>query len=334
MLQEEFPSLTTFVTLSPLPSFRSWLETTLARELELELELESLSNNGGGGTNDKDTTATIMPLLSRDDWLRLKESGLTKLRNGATTTGMTSTTTTTSLEDLDLLLQRLDQEYLLQHSEQEIDGTNDEETNSLSTFWSEHRHVLDPIFSKLVARYIVLETQVTQHPPGTDRHGQLATTSGRPLDAVARFHLGNGAQFFRINIAANLMEEEEEEDVPPPSHDDKPLSQYHSDSLERNVSTRHIHRRSPGSSHLSWQQSWGIMVNYRYNLSWLPQNQQHYKECGRHSTTEGESEAKGRIPVSRHIVPWIPPQLATMAIWEQNPTSTARSGTTAFNHST
>jgi hypothetical protein len=264
---------------------------------------------------------------------------LTKLRNSGTTT-MTTTTTTTPLEDLDLLLERLDQEYAWQYPEQETDGTNEDgddddgkrgEANSLSTFWFEHRDVLEPIFTKLVARYIVFESQVTRHHPGTDRHGQPVTTSYRPLDAVARFHLGNGAQFFRINVAANLMEEEEEEENSPPTpHNVKP---YYHDSPESSVSSRRIHHRSPGSSHLSWQQSWGIMVNYRYNLSWLPQNQQHYKDRERRSsTTDGQGEAKGLIPVSRHIVPWIPSQLAPMAIWEQSPTSTTPSGTTGYHN--
>ena len=51
----------------------------------------------------------------------------------------------------------------------------------------EHMAVLEPILSKLAARYIFLE-----------KH------RGKPLDGVARFHLGNGAKVHRVNFGADL----------------------------------------------------------------------------------------------------------------------------------
>lgn len=76
---------------------------------------------------------------------------------------------------------------------------------------------LQPILTKLAARYIVLE-----------KH------RGKPLDGVARFHLGNGAMVHRINFGADL-------------------------------------------SRKGIQNSFGIMMNYRYDLNEIEDNQRAFE---------------------------------------------------------
>jgi malonyl-CoA decarboxylase len=66
---------------------------------------------------------------------------------------------------------------------------------------------------QLAARYLLLE-----------KH------RNKPLDAVARFHIGNGAQLYRVNVGADL-------------------------------------------SSKGWRNSFGCMVNYRYVLDDIHQNQ-------------------------------------------------------------
>jgi malonyl-CoA decarboxylase len=81
----------------------------------------------------------------------------------------------------------------------------------------EHIAILRPILTKLAARYILLE-----------KH------RGKPLDGVARFHLGNGAIVHRINFGADL-------------------------------------------SRKGIQNSFGIMMNYRYDLDALEDNQRAFE---------------------------------------------------------
>lgn len=77
--------------------------------------------------------------------------------------------------------------------------------------------VMKPILLRLAARYIVQE-----------KH------RGKPLDGVARFHLGNGAMVYRLNHAADL-------------------------------------------SRKGLQNSFGMMVNYRYNLDSIVENQRKFE---------------------------------------------------------
>lgn len=76
---------------------------------------------------------------------------------------------------------------------------------------------IQPVLTKLATRYIVLE-----------KH------RGKPLDRVARFHLGNGASVHRINFGADL-------------------------------------------SRKGIQNSFGMMVNYRYDLDAVAENQKKFE---------------------------------------------------------
>ncbi|TCR65002.1 malonyl-CoA decarboxylase [Bosea sp. BK604] len=108
-LKRELPGLDTFVTLSPLPGFARWLETTLAEPAELGLTNEEISE------------------LSRPFG------------------------ETISLEDA-------------------------------------ARARRDKLLGQMAAQYLL----------------RARTGSGRVIDPVARFHLGNGARLERINVGGNL----------------------------------------------------------------------------------------------------------------------------------
>ena len=169
LLREEFPTIETFVTLSPIPRFRKWLEAKVSQ-------------------ND-DSTFFDETLLSDQDFVRLTESGLL------------AKTPSTQREAYSMFLDLL----------QEVSFSSTElQTTSAET-------VLRPILMKLAARYLVLE-----------KH------RGKPLDGVGRFHIGNGAEVFRINYGADL-------------------------------------------SRKGVQNSFGMMVNYRYDLSALATNQHQFE---------------------------------------------------------
>ena len=262
------------MTLSPLPTFRKWLESTLAREIDDEK----------------------WPLLDTKDYARLIESDLIQSTEEDKERDDSSTTTNRRRNKaLQLLLVRLDREYNRQHLQQPQDSNDGVPPRvKKSLLWHKYWDILEPIFSKLVARYIVLESKTTITTVDGTSH------MGRPLDGVARFHLGNGAQFFRINVAANLNDDE--------NHSNNDWSENGNEGDETS--------RSRDSIHLAWKQSFGIMVNYRYNLAQLAENQQHYQQEG----DKGDSKSglsHGRIPVSRHIAPWIPTHLSPTAIWVQ-----------------
>ena len=106
-VKKEFPGITQFATLSPIPGFRKWLDDVLVRDTP--------------------------------DWL--------------------------SEDDIDLL------------------NRSDWRDNELI------RQPLKPALMNLCARYLIEEKR-----------------NGRPLDPVARFHLGNGASVERLNWAANLSD--------------------------------------------------------------------------------------------------------------------------------
>ena len=129
-LQQELSSLEIFVTLSPIPKFRSWLREKL------------LALNRGGTFVDSD-------FLSDDD--------LSMLR---------STFDGSANEDVAaLFLKKLEDPW---------------------TLMSSHSDELEPILMKLAARYLVLE-----------KHRR------KPLDGVARFHIQNGADMYRLNYMAD-----------------------------------------------------------------------------------------------------------------------------------
>jgi malonyl-CoA decarboxylase len=131
LLQQELPSLETFVTLSPIPRFRSWIRnklidfnrggTFLDTEFLSEDDLDSLRSALKCGVQE-DVAAHFLKALE-DPW------ALMSLRSGA----------------------------------------------------------LEPILMKLAARYLMLE-----------KHRR------RPLDGVARFHIQNGAELYRLNYMADL----------------------------------------------------------------------------------------------------------------------------------
>ena len=106
-VKKEFPGITQFATLSPIPGFRKWLDDVLVRDTP-------------DGLSEDD-----IDLLNRSDW-----------------------------RDNELI-----------------------------------RQPLKPALMNLCARYLIEEKR-----------------NGRPLDPVARFHLGNGASVERLNWAADMSD--------------------------------------------------------------------------------------------------------------------------------
>ena len=226
---------------------------------------------------DEDVT---IPLLSHENFVQLMESGLI-----SASSDKGDETPVTHIDALSLVLERLDQEYMLQQEEalrhdqkypSQPDGYEDD-TADISRLWDTYEDVLDPIFKKLVARYILMETKTSS-----------SSNKIRPYDGVAGFHLGNGAQLYRINPAANLF------------------------PRTMNVARPYYHNQN--SSRLSWMQSWGIMVNYRYRLPLLVKNQEHFKQ--QHGSNLNR-RCHRRIPVSKHIISLVPPNLVDTTIWVQ-----------------
>ena len=85
---------------------------------------------------------------------------------------------------------------------------------------------------------------------------------GRPLDSVARFHLGNGATVWRLNWPANTAPE-------------------------------------------AWRQSYGAMVNYRYEPDALERRHEDFvrrrTRRARRAAARGPAEGPGGVPNSRHV---------------------------------
>mmetsp|Transcript_5967 Transcript_5967/g.9021 ORF Transcript_5967/g.9021 Transcript_5967/m.9021 type:complete len:552 (+) Transcript_5967:72-1727(+) len=176
-LKSEFPSLNSFVTLSPIPGFRKWLE-------------DKIRNNQEGGHFYDGS------LLSEEEMQSLERAGLIA-RDDDLWNGLLST-----LDALD-------------YGEVVVE----EEENALST-QQQHQDtqtIIRPILMKLACRYLLLE-----------KH------RGRPLDAVTRFHVGNGALVHRLNFAADLTRK-------------------------------------------GLKSSYGIMVNYRYDLDQVEEKQKLYE---------------------------------------------------------
>lgn len=85
-------------------------------------------------------------------------------------------------------------------------------------------------------------------------------SQGRPIDPVARFHLGNGAQLQRINFMGD-------------------------------VSTKGI------------AQSYGLMVNYLYDLSAIEKNHEAYAENGEIVTSAAVRRLLRKVPAARVALP-------------------------------
>lgn len=128
LLQQELPSLDTFVTLSPLPKFRFWL---------------------------------------RDKLVALNQRGTFFDPNFL------------SEQDLDILRSTL-------NTDEDVAAQFLKALEHPWALMSSHSQSLEPILMKLAARYLVLE-----------KHRR------KPLDGVARFHIQNGAEMYRLNYMAD-----------------------------------------------------------------------------------------------------------------------------------
>jgi malonyl-CoA decarboxylase len=135
-LRQELPGVHTFVTLSPLPRFRRWLEE------------RCINTSGKFASTD---------LIERQD---LKE--------------LTQHLDCPPEQVLSLLLKRL-------KTKGPADIVLKQDDNGDGDAW------MESILVKLAARHLLRE-----------KHRR------KPLDGVARFHVGNGAQIYRINWAADL----------------------------------------------------------------------------------------------------------------------------------
>lgn len=136
-LQVEFSSqIQTFVTLSPIPRFRKWLEEKIVHKAGKFVDETLLTEEDKkqmlvalGCSSPKEVQSALLRALATDE----------KIKN-----------------ESDLQLRLADNKEL------------------------------EPILMKLAARYLVME-----------KH------HGKPLDGVARFHVGNGAEIYRLNYMAD-----------------------------------------------------------------------------------------------------------------------------------
>jgi hypothetical protein len=136
VLQNEFPKLQTFCTLSPIPKFRSWLEAKLV-QYQQGLLREQLVDDG---------------FLTRDEYVQLQ--GIFP-----------------SDKPLFDLLETL------MSSNWHSGGEGNESILA---------DKLQPLLMKFASYYLTVETH-----------------RGRPLCPVAKFHVGNGAEMYRLNFLAD-----------------------------------------------------------------------------------------------------------------------------------
>ena len=176
-LQHEFPSsLETFVTLSPMPAFRKWVENTLS----------------------------LQDSLSDQEWAQ-----------DLATRGIISSSLIPQFADIRPFLRDL---VLRENIEDgKIDG---------------HLEVVKESLMALAAYYLAIAKN---------------SKSGKPADPVTGFHVGNGAEVYRINYAADL-------------------------------------------SRKGLLRSFGVMVNYRYELENIESNKAMF-----------ESSHFSQIPVSTMV---------------------------------
>jgi malonyl-CoA decarboxylase len=185
-LRHEIPSLDTFVTLSPIPNFRKWLQGRA-----------SASSESTKFAPDEDSSqhAWICP----DDLQRLAESLRCEPNNA-----------------LLRLLGALETE----RNEGRLNGLDGSQKSSYLSSSNATRLdmvLVERILTRLAAHYLV-----------------QAKHRRKPLDGVARFHVANGAEVYRINFGADM-------------------------------------------SRKGWSNSFGIMVNYKYNMEDVQVNQDQYE---------------------------------------------------------
>lgn len=141
-LQQGFPSrLNTFVTLSPMPGFRKWLESVVVPASDSDDDQEwaqGLANEGVIVQESIDMLASARPLL---------------------------------------------QELLLSTK------VKDDNVEDCSAIVEQQLEKIKESLAMLAAYYLVL----AKNP-----------RSGKPLDPVTGFHVHNGADVFRVNVAADL----------------------------------------------------------------------------------------------------------------------------------
>jgi hypothetical protein len=131
VLQDEFPTLQTFCTLSPIPKFRNWLESKLVRYNE-------------GLVNDDDDCLFTQQELHQLEGIFASKTYLLDL-----------------LETLKSPSWHKDRPYLVDQ--------------------------LEPLLMKLASYYLTVESH-----------------RGRPLCPVAKFHIRNGAEMFRLNYMGDI----------------------------------------------------------------------------------------------------------------------------------
>jgi Malonyl-CoA decarboxylase C-terminal domain len=206
-LQHNQPCIpSTFVTLSPMPTFRSWLEARVAELNECSDEWPS--------------------------WLLVHEDS--------------------SLSAIETL------EQAWWKGEERLSGTSTPRRRTLLCRWlsamQQSRGValddnsLDPVRGAMetllrqAAQYYIVQAKTANRLRADARGGGAATDPTVPpplvpLDNVARFHASNGATLYRINLHADASE-------------------------------------------TGWQSSFGVMVNYLYDLDHLSIHQAAYQQSG------------------------------------------------------
>jgi len=177
VLRNEFPKLNSFCTLSPMPKFRNWLEGKIVRYHEglvtkKKLQLEEHDNIGDNGD---DYTPRFMD-DSLFSTMELKQ--LQKVFSSETYL-------------LDLLETLKFPNWHIKSSETTMssssnDSSSSEETNRTGRCPSPLVDELQPLLMKLAAYYLTIETH-----------------HGRPLCPVAKFHIRNGAEMYRLNYMAD-----------------------------------------------------------------------------------------------------------------------------------
>jgi malonyl-CoA decarboxylase len=184
LLQSEFHGgIETYCTLSPLPGFRSWLQSTVFATGKFAMG---------------DPHRLLQILRHDEDNANPSQHGLVE--------ALAQHLKCTTDECLVRLVEML--------------------TETGHERWNEQPEVVRSAMHRLAARYLLIE-----------KH------RNKPLDAVARFHIGNGAELYRINVGADLTPK-------------------------------------------GWRQSFGCMVNYRYVLEDVHENQRAFEQSHRVATSD------------------------------------------------
>ena len=164
VLKEEFPDLETFCTLSPIPNFKKWLEEKIVRYHKETLRVEQQMISHD--FNEDKSRESLIPGFKFMDNCLFSQQEMDQLEDlfpSALTPPLLS------------LLQTL-----------QDPNWHTSQTNSSSFASSNLSHQLQPLLLKLAAYYLTIE-----------RH------RGRPLCPVAKFHIRNGAEMYRLNYMAD-----------------------------------------------------------------------------------------------------------------------------------